>query len=220
MHPLKKNILSKTHALNVYPFKWNPAETYCVTGNIVIDEFDFMVVRFLWQYPAAGRDLDIQVQYQDNATPTIDNQYVGFGGTSSGTIPISIAPPQDGYLWWGLDDTNGTGAPQGIEGVLVNIKKFITDFPSSPNNVDVGIYAVWYNAVASGDFVLDVKTYKGGTMSKVGTDIINTGGVLVSSDVRDLNTLIQNKLHLPASSYRVGILRYNKSTDSATLILG
>lgn len=220
MHPFKKNILSKTHSLKVYPFKWNPSDPYCLTENIVIDEFDFMVVRFLWQYPQAGKDLDIQVQYENNSTPSVDNQYVGFGGPTSGTIPISVSPKEDGYLWWGLDDTNGTGSPQGIEGVLVNIKKFITDFPASPNNVDVGIYAVWYSSVANGNFTLDVKTYKGGTMSKVGTDIVNTGGVLVSSDVRDMNTLIQNKLHVPASSYRVGVLRYNKTSDSAILILG
>ena len=211
-----------TELINYQPclVSWTPSEPYCVTDDIVINEFDFLVARFLWDYPTAGRDLDIQVQYENNSTPSVDNLFVGFGGQTGGTVPPSMVPPENGYLWWCLDDTNSSGNPQGIEGVIVNIKQFIADFPSSTNIVDVGIYAVWYNSVATGDFTFEVKTYKGGTMSKVGTDIVNTGGVLISNDTRSLNTLVQNNLHTPANSYKVGTLRYNKTTDTATLILG
>lgn len=210
-----------TDLINYQPclVEWLPADPYCVTNDIVMNEFDFLVARFLWDYPSDGRDLDIQVQYEDNDTPSVDGLYVGYGGQPGGTVPANMNPPENGYLWWGLDDTNSSGDPVGIEGVLVNVKQFMADFPSSSNVVDVGIYCVWYNTVGNGDFTFEVKTYKGGTMSKVGTDIVNTGGVLVSNDVRNLNTTIQNTLHTPATSYKVGVLRYDKTTDSATLIL-
>lgn len=202
-------------------FKWVPDEStaYCETQNIVINNFDYLVARFIWEYPAAGKDLDIQVQFENNSTPTVDNKYVGYGGVDP-TVPVSTIPETNAYLWWALDDTNpGLEPSTGIEGVLVGMKKFRDDFSGSPNIIEVALYCVWYSSVSSGDFQLEVATYLGGAMSKSGTNIINTGGVQVSSDVRNLNTLIQNKLRTPASSYKVGVLRYNKTTDSAVLIL-
>jgi len=188
------------------------------TGTtILIPDFDFLVARFLWDYPSAGSDLDIQVQFENNDTPTIDNIFVGFGNVDD-TVLSGTTPESNAYLWWGLDDTNSSAAPQGIEGALVNILKFVTDFPSSPNIVEVGLYCVWYGSVASGDFTLEVVTYKGGTMSKVGTNIVNTGGVTVSSDTRLLNTTIHNSTHTPANSYKVGVIRYNKTTLTAEVI--
>jgi len=171
--------------------------------DIIITQFDYMVIRYLWNYPSAGRDLDIQVQFEGNSVPSVDNIYVGFGGVNP-TVPNAAFPQDNSYLWWGLDDTNSSSAAVGIEGVLVGLKKFKDDFPASPNIVKVALYAVWYNSVASGEFTLEVKTYLGGTMSKVGTDIVNTGGVTVSSDTRLLNTIIQNNLHTPDYSEQSG----------------
>jgi len=54
-------------------------------------------------------------------------------------------------------------------------------------------------------------------MSKSGTDIVNIGGTEVSSDVRDLNTLISNQARNPDSSFAIGVLEYNKTTDKAVL---
>lgn len=185
---------------------------------IPIEEFDYLVARYMWDYPVAGRDLDIQVQFENNSTPSIDNIYVGFGGVNP-TVPSGTVPETDAYLWWGLDDTNASANPQGIEGVLLGLKKFKDDFPSSPNIIEVSFYAVWYAIVATGNFTVEIATYKGGTMSKVGTNIVNTGGVQVSLDSRNVNTMIQNQLHTPANSYKVGILQYNKTTDTAVFIL-
>lgn len=212
------DILTKT--FSIYPFKWviDESTAYCITKNIVINDFDFLVARFLWDYPSAGTDLDIQVRYENNSTPSVDNIYVGFGGSAGGTVPASASPPESSsYLWWGLDDTNASSAPQGIEGVLISLKKFRDDFPTSPNIIEVDLYAVWFNSVATGDFTLEVKTYKGGIMSKVGTDIVNTGGTIVSTDTRALNTLIRNSTTNPATSYHIGSLKYNKTTNTAVL---
>jgi hypothetical protein len=203
-----------------YPFKWVVDETtaYCVTQDIVINEFDYLVARFMWDYPIAGRDLDIQVQFEDNSVPSIDDRFVGYGGGNA-TVPANNIPQADSYLWWGLDDTNSSENPLGIEGVLIGMKKFKDDFPASSEIIKVGLYAVWFNLVASGNFTLEIATYKGGTMSKVGTNIINTGGEQVSLDLRYLNTMVHNQDHDPASSFKVGVLEYNKTTDTAILIL-
>lgn len=212
------NIKVLERALVAYPFKWIGAEPYCVTQDVVINEFDYLVARFLWNYPSAGSDLDIQVRYEDNGVPSVDGIYVGYGAAND-TVLAGEAIKSNAYLWWGLDDTNSSNAAVGIEGVLINLKKFKTDFPGSGNIIKVGIYAVWFGSVATGNFQLEVKTYKGGEMSKLGTDIINTGGTAVSSDIRNLNTLITNKLHSPPTSFKVGVLEYNKTTDKAILIL-
>ena len=203
--------------IQTYQEDWIPSAPYCITEDIIINEFDYLTVRFIWDYPSAGRDLDIQVRYENNNVPSVDGIYVGYGGAA--TIPNGVNPQSNGYLWWGLDDTNSSGSSQGVEGVLVNIRKFKDDFPLSTDIIKVGLYAVWYSYVISGNFSLDVKTYKGGTMSKVGTDIINTGGVIVSSDTRSTNTMISNKLREPNTSFKIGILSYNRTTDTATLIL-
>lgn len=213
-------VLTETRECTQLAFEptWVGSEPYCETENIVINKFDNLVVRFLWDYPSAGSDLDIQVRYENNNTPSVDNIFVGYGGAST-TVPANTAPETSAYLWWGLDDRNLTGDPVGIEGVLVNIKKFITDFPNSPNEIKVGLYAVWYGGVVSGDFRFEVTTYLGGTMSKQGFDIINTGGTLVSNDLRNLNTMINNSSASPQTSYKVGTLTYNKTTDTAILSL-
>lgn len=203
-----------------YPFKWVADETtaYCETQDIVINEFDFLVARFMWDFPSAGKDLDIQVQFEDNNEPSVDGIYVGYGGVSP-TLPAAVLPETNTYLWWGLDDTNASTNPLGIEGVLIGMKKFKDDFPNSNEIIKVGLYAVWFSSVLTGNFTLEIATYKGGTMSKVGTNIVNTDGEQVSLDLRYLTTTVNNQAHTPASSFKVGVLEYNKTTDTAVLIL-
>lgn len=192
------------------------ATAYCETQDIVIGDFDFLVARFMWDYPQNGKDLDIQVQYENNGISAVDGQYVGYGGLQN--VPSTVTG-SDSYLWWALDDTNSSGAPLGIEGVNININKFVADYPSTPEITQIGFYTVWYNTVGTGNFTLEVVTYKGGTMSKVGTNMVNTGGTIVSSDSRSLNTTILNQLHTPTSSFKAGTLQYNKTTKTAVLVI-
>lgn len=173
----------------------------------VFDEFDFLIVRFEW-VNANGSDLDIKVKYENNGTP-VDGIAVGFGDSndpSNRTVPVGAAEDSSTLLWWGLDSTGGTG----VEAVLVGIKKFITTYPASPNIVEVGLYASWFSSRGNGSFIIGMKTYLGGTISKSGNDFVNAGGTLVNAYSGSANTNLKN--------YRkVAVLKYNKTTRNATL---
>lgn len=179
--------------------------------QIEVEEFDFMAVRYHWEQ-GAGSDLDILVGFENTGT-VHDQVYVGFGQGNL-TVPKDTEPESDAYLWWATDNT-GAG---GYEGVLLGMKAFVDAFPNSTNIVEVSLYASWFGSPTTGDFSVELVTYKGGAMSKVGTDFVNTGGVQVSSNVLSVNTRI--KAQVPenvAGYYKVGTLRYNKATASAVI---
>jgi len=188
------------------------AQGTCTPKTIEVNNFDFLAVRYHWD-TGAGSDMDILVGFENNGT-TYDNQYVGYGQPNA-TVPASTTPPSNAYLWWGLDNTGSSG----YEGVLIGIKKFVEAFPNSPNIVEVVLYAVWFGQPATGNFSVELATYLGGSMSLDGTNFINTGGSVVSSNTVSLNTLIQSQAHSPATSYKVGVLKYDKSAQSATIQL-
>ncbi|TFF33980.1 hypothetical protein [Mucilaginibacter psychrotolerans] len=176
---------------------------------IPIGDFDFMAIRYHWG-ANAGTDLDILVGYEQNGT-TADNQYVGY--SKPATVPANASPQSDSYLWWGLDNRGASG----YEGVLVGIRKFITAFPSSPNIVEIALYAVWFGAYLSGDFDIELVTYKGGSMSIVNNSFVNTGGTLVSTTARQLKTQIRNQLSSPGSSFKIGTIKFNKITNTGSI---
>lgn len=178
---------------------------------IEVSDFDFMSVRYHWNV-GDGTDLDTMVGFENNGT-SYDSIYVGYGQPNA-TVPANMVPQADAYLWWGSDNTSGSG----YEAVLIGLKKFVNDFPSSPDVVEVGLYAVWYGPPQSGDFTVELVTYKGGTMSLSGTDFVNTGGVQVSSNTVQVNTkLMNNSPHNPSNMYKVGSVKYTKSTQSAVI---
>lgn len=183
------------------------------SSTIVINEFDYMMVRYIWE-EGSGLDLDVMVGFENNGT-AIDNYYVGYGNNK--LIPAGTSPEANAKLWWALDDQS----TKGIEGVLIGIKSFIDTYPNSPNIIQVGLYAVWFQpAVQSGDFKIELATYKGGTMirdSNNQSDIINVGGKPVLSAIQNLNTKIQNKNHNVSSAYKAGVLKYDKSLQKATI---
>lgn len=179
--------------------------------EIIIDNFDYMAVRFNW-VSGSGSDLDILVGFENNFT-AFDNKYVGYGQPST-TIPAIASPQSNSYLWWALDNTGSSG----YEGVLIGIKKFIDDHPSSPNIVEVGLYATWYRPPITGNFSVELVTYLGGTMSLSGNNFINTGGTLISSNIINLNTLNRPQgSSSPAVYFKIGTLKYDKITQTATI---
>lgn len=195
--------------LEVFPFRWEGTSPYCITEDIVINEFDYLVLRYNW-LPGSGQDMDIMVGYVNTGTP-VDNDFVGFG-QGGAIVPVGVAGP-DSYLWWALDN-QGTS---GYEAVLINVKKLIEAYPTISDVIEVEMYCVWWSSVSSGDFSIEATTYLGGTMEVSGTNIVNTGGVQVSSDIRHLNTKIRNNDKNINTAYKVGVLRYNKLTDTAVL---
>lgn len=182
---------------------------------IEFEEFDYLVLRFVWGLgDFSGVDLDIQVKYENNGTPS-DNVYVGYPnadnpvGSPNYTVPSGPLPNSSAHLWWAGDGGSGNVT---VEAVLIGIKNFINAYPSSPNVIELGIYASWYGDRNDGWFQLEMKTYLGGTMQKAANnlDFVNSNGVLVDTEEA-----------YPETNYRqfkkVGILKYNKTSKIATL---
>ncbi len=176
------------------------------TEQIIIDQFDFMTVRFGW-LDGAGKDLDVLVAYEGTGT-SVDGLYVGFG--QSATVPRVISPQSDAYLWWATDNMGYSG----YEGVLIGIKKYIEAFPETNNLIDIFLYAAWYGQPITGNYTIELVTYLGGTMSISGSNFINIGGEQVSSDVFNVNTL--NRPTGGIENYdNVGKISYNKTTQQS-----
>jgi|GEM_PF-2439464 len=177
---------------------------------IPIDPFDFMVLRYSWD-SGAGTDLDTFTGLINTGT-IYDNDYVGFSQGDT-KVPAGSATP---YIWWGSDNTGA-----GVEAILIDIKKFITDFPSTPNPIQVIMNAVWYGTRLTGDITVGVTTYVGGTMSYDAPtfNFVNTGGTVGQDITLPFNVLANNKLHDIANSSPVAILDYDKVTETATLTL-
>lgn len=182
-----------------------------ILSPIVLNNFDFMLVRYLWQYPADGRDLDIRVGYVNTGT-IWDNDYVGYGqgldlvpGTSSDA---------SSYLWWAQDDTNPTNPDDGIESVVIGIKNFIIENPGTSNNIEISMDAHWFGERVDGYINLEISTYLGGYMTQSGTNIINVGGTQSSIDLVPTNITVidQNNIYQHVCS-----LHYDKLTDTSVV---
>ncbi|MFI5136254.1 MAG: hypothetical protein ACHQIM_00415, partial [Sphingobacteriales bacterium] len=187
--------------------------SYITRSSVAIaDDFDFMTVKYQWD--GGGTDLDIMVGFENNGT-TDDGIYVGYGQPNA-TLPADTVPQTNAYLWWGSDNTTSAGS----EDVMVGIKQFVAAHTSLPDVMEVGLYAVWFGTPVTGDFTVELVTWKGGTMSQSGTDFINTAGTQVSSNTINANTLIQSQAqHTPANTYKVGTLQYNRVTLSAVIVV-
>ncbi|WP_199117319.1 hypothetical protein [Pedobacter sp. ASV28] len=188
--------------------------TYQTAEPIIIDNFDFAVLRYIWG-EEEEEDLDILVGFEHTGT-IYDDIYVGFASSESKhTVPVGVNPQSNSYLWWG-----GDNQVSGTEAVLISYKNFIHPPPlSSVDIVDVGLYAGWYRTPKYGNFSLSLVTYKGGTMAKDGTDFINTGGAIVSSEQVSLHTNKVRETGILSSYYKIGVIRYNKIAKTAVLVL-
>lgn len=177
---------------------------------IPIEDFDFMVLRYTWT-GAAGTDLDTFTGLINTGT-IYDDDYVGFSQGDT-KVPAGSSTP---YIWWGSDNT-GTG----VEAILIDIKKFIEDNPSTPNPIQVRMNAVWFATRLTGDITVGVTTYTGGTMSYDAPtfNFINTGGAEVQNISLPFNVLANNTNHVITDSSPVAILDYDKTTETATLTL-
>jgi len=183
---------------------------------LVFDAFDYMVVRFIYTKPLNGTDLDIMVYY-DNTGTIYDKDAVGFGQNPNDIkIPTNITPDVDAYLWWATDDVS-LPAGECVEAVVIGINKFnTTELPIS-TNINVYLRVGWFNTIGEGTVNLELKTYLGGTMSKVGTDIINTDGVLVNNQTKTVTVTSGIGQVTELNSNLVGVITYNKVDNTAIL---
>ena len=199
MHPFKKMIYMLR---NEIPISFNT--------------FDFMVVRFTYTKPLDGTDLDIMVYYDGTGT-IYDKDAVGFGQTPNATkVPTYATPDTDAYLWWASDDVS-LPAGECVEAVVVGLNNFNTNETVSGDIINVFLRVGWFNAIGIGVLDIELKTYLGGTMSKVGTDIINTGGILVDTQTKTINITSGTGQVTEINSNLAGVISYNKVTKSAIL---
>jgi len=198
---------------NIIRFNYNfPSDTLTFTTaeQIIIADFDHVAVRYHWDQ-GAGQDLDIFVGFEQTGTP-FDGVYVGYGGPNR-TVPANTVPESSAYLWWASDNTGASG----YEAVLIGMDKFIDAYPNAANIIEVGLYAIWFGTPVTGDFSIELVTYKGGSMELVGTNFVNNGGVQVSNDTIALNTMKRRMTGTLSDYFKLGSLVYNRTTKSATL---
>jgi hypothetical protein len=198
-------------------------------------DFDYLVPQYTWS-PANGRDLDTFTGFVGTGT-VYDSDWVGYGQGDIAVPTATATDPNDltaAYLVWASDNTGDSGP----ETILVNLKKFIQDNPSTPNVIQIKMNAVWYgrrgqnpsdptaltgnyNNEGAGDMIVGFRTYKGGTMSldTASHNFVNTGGVLkdVVSATHQVATYAQGASI--AVSTPVAIISYDKTTQTATLTL-
>jgi len=201
-------------------FRVRQNSAYCLQNNSTpLADFDYMVLRYIWQ-DGAGTDLDTFTGFKNTGTiydgdPTSRTNWVGYNQNGgSRIIPTGSSSP---YLNWGADNTGSSG----IEAILLDIKQFNTDNPTSNNPVVVRMNAVWYGTPITGNITVEVTTYKGGAMSldAPNHNFINTGGVLVDQVDLPVTVTAHNQDSLISNSQNVAEMRYNKDTATATLVL-
>ena len=216
MHPFRK-LSFATKVFDTYPSKWVPEEPFCVTDDIVFEPFDYLVVKFKYIKPTAGIDLDIMVYY-DNTGTIYDNDAVGYGQTPDEIkIPTDTTPDTDAYLWWANDDV---GLPNGecVEAVVIGVNKFIMENTVSGSIIQIPLRVGWFGSIGTGLVKVYLGAYLGGTMSKVGTDIINTGGVLAGIPQTKNVTITSGTGQVTESfSDLIGTIYYDKVAKTATL---
>lgn len=191
---------------------WRGISPFCIQApDEVLNEFDYLVIRYKWA-GGAGRDLDTFTGYINTGT-SIDNVFMGFGR------PFTEFPTEtnyvNAYLGWAGDNMSSNG----VEAVLVNFSNVIQKFSHLPA-ITVRMAAAWYGQKNSGNIDIEIVTYLGGTMQKVGFDIQNVGGVMVQS--------IQFPKYIPDPPHwtndinmvtPVGFVTYYKSNKSGRIVI-
>ena len=138
-----------------------------------VEDFDYAVIRYRW-LPSGGQDLGTRTSLTN---PNRNNAMVGWSRLST----------DNGYLVW-----NGDNTIDGVETVLLDVKKILLDFPQQVT-IEADMRAFWYSTRLDGNLDIEFATYKGGKMKKSGYDFVNTGGSLVqnlkvSTNTQDTNT--------------------------------
>ena len=184
---------------------------------IVFDPFDYMVVRFTYTKPTAGSDLDIMIYYEGTGT-IYDGNAVGFGQGAGDNIkiPSNATADTDAYLWWANDDAGSPAGPC-VEAVVIGVKNLYDDEVGVSDDITIPLRVGWYGTIGDGSVTVQLLTYLGGTMSQSGTDIINTGGVLVDDQSFTRQVTSGTGQVTNVHSNLIGIVSYNKTTSTATL---
>lgn len=158
-----------------------------------VEEFDYAVIRYRWN-TTNGTDLDTRTYV---SSPDRKGFIVGWNKLSA----------DNGYLEW-----NGDNTKNGVETVLLDVKKLHADFPSQSEFM-VDLCAFWYNNRLDGNLSIEFSTYSGGTMRKSGYDFANVGGVAVQNLQVNTNTADTDRL---GNGEKLAVVTFdvNKKTGS------
>lgn len=171
-----------------------------VVDNSTLRDFDFMVVRYRWQ-PSDGKDLDTRTFIQ------VPNRVKGLVGWGFGHR-------DDDYLIW-----NGDNRTNGVESVLIDMKKLINDNPQEVIFL-VALRAFWYATKYTGNVTVEFDSYKGGVMEALGYDWVNRGGSIIESLTLDTNTDYANDSNKRETErgLHLATLQYNVADKTGTIV--
>lgn len=206
------NQLVKHEDLINRPTAWRGINQSCVVEDTTaLSSFNFMVIKYKWAN-GAGADFDTFTGIINSGT-ILDTNWVGYG---QGQPSIPDATTIDlAYVYWAGDNTSQAA---GSEAVLINFSKITTDFPSL-TQIITKMAGAWYASILSGNIDIEIKTYLGGTMSKSGYDIINTGGTLVQTVNFSKNIPIRSTTANINDATGIGFITYTKSSTTGQIII-
>jgi hypothetical protein len=183
--------------------------------EIVLSQFDHMLIRYIW-LNGSGQDLDTSTGILNTGT-SIDNTYVGFQQTAGATVEFvpTGATESSAYLWYALDNTSAAGT----EAIVLGVNNIKNGVSTLFNRIRFPIMAHWWSSRASGNIQIELTTYRGGVMSITGgNNIINTGGVLVSTNTVSINVLKLAGGSTALSSFQhLATVTYDITLDSAVI---
>ena len=188
-----------------------------IPSNAEFLPFDFMTIRFLYLSPSNGTNLDVMVYYENTGT-IFDGDAVGSNQTPNDVkVPNNNTPDQEAYLWWGGDDVNITSGVS-VEGVVINMKRLLTENLVTSRYIDIPLRLSWHDAKGSGTVSMYFSTYTGGTIVKSGTNFTVQNPISYASISRFNNLISAVGQATLLNSTLVGTIRYDTLTKQAVLI--
>lgn len=146
-----------------------------IPDPIVVNSFDYLVFKYVWT-ESAGRDLD-------TATVISEPRDLEVGGVRVGNVPLGF-----GFGAYYVSDVilnAGDNQGSGSESILYDFRKFVGLDADVVPEIVIESYATWFSLKKSGNITIEIKAYKGGTMSQSGHDYVNTGGKVVTEKVTE-----------------------------------
>src|SRR4051812_23728310 len=122
-------VCSVTHKSVEIPFN--------VGSLVVLDKFDYLVLRY--KNNAGGTDLDTGTGFTGTGTDQ-DIDYTA----NANWVGYSKSEPTP-YLTWAGDNTTAGG----VEAILVDFKKFISDHPGIGSTIKIRLHAWWYTSIGT-----------------------------------------------------------------------
>jgi hypothetical protein len=181
---------------------------FSVGAIAVLDNFDFLVLRYINNN--GGIDLDTFTGFADNGL-SVDIDY------GANTNWLGYSGGISDYITWGGDNTTGGG----VEALLIDFQKLLTDFPAAPDTIRVRLHAWWYNSRTSGNAQLELQTWLGGTApAQSGFDFVKTDGATVDNILLNTNVVCERSgvAIRAACAQQLGEIIYNKVNKTALLI--